>query len=327
MMLNTLSIMIETNKLTDFEHIKVELPRQLDDAGNVVREGIEGNYAVISINRPDKLNAMTILTMSELAEAFEALEFDETIRCVVLRGTKDYTKKPSFCVGQDLQAVFTPEVKLNIPWHMPHIIQRYHKHFSVIEDFPKPIIAAVDGFALGGGTEMTLLCDIIIASKRSSFGFSEIKRGIFPAAGGTQRMVRYIGLARATRMLYFGETFPAETMHEWGLVTFLVDDDKFEDFVHEKAKILGESATTSLIVMKRCVKLGTQVPLKVGLQLEQLGMGVTFQSADTKEGVMAFSRRIKCPVCKGKGKMEDGSKCENCGGRRRIKDTPHFKGI
>ncbi|MHA1147845.1 MAG: enoyl-CoA hydratase/isomerase family protein [Promethearchaeota archaeon] len=319
--------MIEIKDLSSFEHIKVELPKKVDAEGNVIQEGIDGNYAVISINRPDKLNAMTIQTMRELSEAFEALEFDETIRCVVLRGTKDYTKKPSFCVGQDLQAVFSPEVKLNIPWHMPNIIQRYHRYFSIIEDFPKPIIAAVDGFALGGGTEMTLLCDIIIASKRSSFGFSEIKRGIFPAAGGTQRMVRYIGLARTTRMLYFGETFPAETMYDWGLVTFLVDDDNFEDFVHKKAKELGESATTSLIVMKRCVKLGTQVPLKIGLQLEQLGMGVNFQSADTKEGVIAFSRRIKCPVCKGKGKMADGSKCMNCDGRRRIKDTPHFKGI
>jgi len=309
-----------------FEHVKIELPKKFDEEGNLIRDGIDGNYAVVSINRPDKLNAMTIQTMREISEAIETLEFDETIRCVVLRGTKDYTKKPSFSTGQDLTSAFGPEVKLNIPWHMPHIIQKYHQYFGIIEDFPKPLIAAVDGFALGGGTELTLLCDIVIASKRSSFGFAEIKRGIFPAAGGTQRMIRYIGLGKATRMLYFGETFSAETMADWGLVTFLVEDDEFEKVVHDKARELGNSATTSLIVMKRCIRLGTQVPLKIGLQLEQIGLGLNFISQDVKEGVTAFSRRIKCPVCKGKGKMEDGTNCANCAGARKIKDTPCFKG-
>ena len=92
-------------------------------------------------------------------------------------------------------------------------------------------------------------------------------------------------------MLYFGERFLAETMFEWGFVTFLADDDKFEELVHEKATSLGKAATTSLIVMKRCIKLGTQVPLSIGLQFEQLGMGINNQAKDVMEGVKAFMKR------------------------------------
>ena len=282
-----------------FEHIKLELPKKLDKDGNLIREGIDGNYAVISINRPDRLNAITIQTIREIAAALEDMVLDQDIRCVVLRGTKEFTKKPAFSVGQDLSAVFIPGIRPNIPWHMSYVVTMYHNYFNSIEAFPKPLIAAVDGYALGGGTELTLLCDISIASKRSTFGFTEIQRGIFPAAGGTQRMIRHIGLSRATRMLYFGEKFSAEQIHEWGLITFLAEDDEFEEVVHEKAKILGNAATTSLIIIKKCIRFGTQVPLDIGLQFEQLGFGVNFLSEDVKEGVQAFLKKRK-PIFKGR---------------------------
>lgn len=282
----------------EYEHIKVDLPKKADKDGNIIREGIDGNYAVISLNRPDKLNAITLQTLEEITNALEKMELDLGIRCVVLRGTKDYTKKPSFSTGQDLNAIFLPGLKPDIPWHMPQFIRKYHHYFNLIEEFPKPIIAAIDGYALGGGTELSCTCDIIIASRRSTFGVTEISRGIFPAGGGTQRLIRYIGLARATRMLYFGERFSAEKMHDWGLVTFLVEDDNFEYIVHEKAAELGRAATTSLIVMKRCVRMGTQVPLGIGLQLEQLGMGINYQAKDVMEGVKAFMKR-KDPDFKG----------------------------
>ncbi len=282
----------------EFEHIKVNLPKKLDKDGNIIREGIDGNYAVISINRPDRLNAITVQTIKEIDEALKFMVLDQDIRCVVLRGTKEFTKKPAFSVGQDLSAVFIPGIKPNIPWHMSYLITMYHNYYNSIESFPKPLIAAVDGYALGGGTELTLLCDIIIASKRSTFGFTEIQRGIFPAAGGTQRMIKHIGLTRATRMLYFGEMYSAEQMHEWGLITFLADDDEFEEIVHEKAKLLGDAATTSLIIIKKCIRFGTQVPLDIGLQFEQLGFGVNVNSEDVKEGVQAFLKKRK-PYFKG----------------------------
>jgi len=95
-----------------------------------------------------------------------------------------------------------------------------HKYYDLIEEFPKPLIAAVDGYALGGGLELVLVCDLVIASKRSQFSFPEIKRGIFPANGGTQRMIRHLGKMRLNRMMYFGEYFSASEMYEWASYLF-----------------------------------------------------------------------------------------------------------
>ncbi len=270
----------------EFDHIKVERVE-------------EGNYAVISINRPDKLNALQVKTVKEVYEALESFEMDSDVRCVVLRGTKDYTKKPAFSSGADLSASFGPGVKPNIPVHMAIAMQMRHRYYDLIEQFPKPLIAAVDGYALGGGCELTLVCDLVIATKRSFFGFPEIKRGIFPANGGTQRMAQHIGVARTMKMIYFGERVDADKMYEWGYVSFLAEEgEEFENLVDEKATELGNSATTSLTVIKKCVKFGTQASIPIGLQFEQLGFGVNSAAADVKEGIKAFLRR-KEPEYKG----------------------------
>lgn len=271
---------------TEYEHILVEkIP--------------EKNYAVISINRPDKLNALQVKTVKEIYLALEDMEMDSDVRCVILRGTKDYTKKPAFSSGADLSASFGPGVKPNIPVHMAIAMQMRHRWYDLIEEFPKPLIAAVDGYALGGGCELTLVCDLVIATKRSFFGFPEINRGIFPANGGTQRMARHIGVNRVIKMIYFGERVDAETMHDWGYVSFLAEEgDEFENLVDEKATELGNSATTSLTVIKKCIKFGTQASLPVGLQYEQLGFGVNSAAGDVKEGINAFLRR-KEPNYKG----------------------------
>ncbi|TFF97059.1 MAG: enoyl-CoA hydratase/isomerase family protein [Promethearchaeota archaeon] len=271
---------------TEYEHILVEkIP--------------EKNYAVISINRPDKLNALQVKTVKEIYLALEDMEMDSDVRCVILRGTKDYTKKPAFSSGADLSASFGPGVKPNIPVHMAIAMQMRHRWYDLIEEFPKPLIAAVDGYALGGGCELTLVCDLVIATKRSFFGFPEINRGIFPANGGTQRMARHIGVNRVIKMIYFGERVDAETMHDWGYVSFLAEEgDEFENLVDEKATELGNSATTSLTVIKKCIKFGTQAALPVGLQYEQLGFGVNSAAGDVKEGINAFLRR-KEPNYKG----------------------------
>ncbi len=262
----------------EYQHIKVELNE-------------EGNYAVISINRPEKLNALQILTLKEIAEALEGFELNNAVRCVVLRGTKDFTKKPAFSSGADLSSSFGPGVKPNIPYHMAHAMYMRQKYYDMIEEFNKPLIAAVDGYAFGGGCELTLVCDLVIASKRSQFGFPEIHRGIFPANGGTQRMVRNIGLARTMKMLYFGDRYSAEEMYDMGYVAYVADDDKFEDLVNEKATWLGKAATTALIMIKKCAKFGTQVPLDIGLHFEQLGFGINSASSDVKEGIKAFLKK------------------------------------
>jgi len=251
----------------------------------------EGNYAVVSIIRPNKLNALQNQTLKEIAEALETVEVDQNVRCVVLRGVKEYTKRPAFSAGADLSARGGPTLDMSNIRHRSHAMYLRHKYYDLIEEFPKPLIAAVDGYALGGGLELVLVCDLVIASKRSQFGFPEIKRGIFPGNGGTQRMIRQLGKMRVNRMMYFGEHFTAEQMNEWGFISFLVDDDKFEDFVHEKASWLGNAATNSLFVIKKCIQYGTQVPLNVGLQFEHWGYALNALSKDSTEGVMAFNQK------------------------------------
>ncbi len=269
-----------------FEHVKIE-------------KVAEGNYAIISINRPNRLNALQNQTLREIAEALESVEVDTSVRCVVIRGTKDYTKKPAFSAGADLSARGGADLDPNIIRHQSHAMHRRHKYYNLIEEFPKPLIAAVDGFALGGGLELVLVCDLVIASKRSQFGFPEIKRGIFPGNGGTQRMIRSLGKMRVNRMMYFGEHFTAEQMNEWGFISFLVDDEKFEDFVHEKASWLGNAATNSLYVIKKCVHYGTQAPLNVGLQFEHMSYAMNTTSKVATEGVSAFLEK-RTPKFQGK---------------------------
>ena len=311
-----------------FEHVKIEWPIVKDEQGNVIKGTIDGNYAVISINRPDSLNALTEQTVSEISGALRLMELDNSVRAVVLRGTKDITKKPSFSVGADLAAAIGGG-KLNpsIPVHMAIAMRLRHREYDEIEQFSKPLIAAVDGFALGGGLELTLACDIVIATDRSRFGLPEVNRGIIPANGGVSRMAARIGVNRALRMCMFGEHHDAKTMQDWGYVSWVAPaGEEFEKIVHEKAKWFGEAATTALYVIKNCIKFGTQHP-QIGLIMEQIGFGMNAGGFDMKEGILAFNRKVKCPVCKGKGKFEDGTKCENCGGRRKLKDKPHFKGF
>ncbi|MHA2008839.1 MAG: enoyl-CoA hydratase/isomerase family protein [Promethearchaeota archaeon] len=276
------------SETTNFEHVKIEKVE-------------EGNYAIISIIRPDRLNALQTQTLEEIAKALESVELDQSVRCVVIRGTKEFTKKPSFSAGADLSPGSRrgPTLDYDNIRHRGQAQYYRHKYYDLIEEFPKPIIAAVDGYALGGGLELVLVCDIVIASKRSQFGFPEIKRGIFPGNGGTQRMIRHIGKMRVNRMAYFGEHLTAEQMDEWGFISFLVDDDQFEDFVHEKASWLGNAATNSLYVIKKCIQYGTQVPLNVGLQFEYWGYALNTTSKDAFEGVRAFNEK-RAPKFEGK---------------------------
>ena len=258
----------------------------------------KGHYAVISINRPETLNALQIKTLKEITDALESVEVDPAIRCVVLRGIKEYLKKPAFSAGADLSDRGSVDLDPNNLRHQSHSMYRRHQYYDLIEEFPKPIIAAIDGYALGGGFELVLACDISIASKRSIFGLPEIQRGIFPANGGTQRLLRNLGKMRAKRMIYFGEHFTAETMFEWGVISFVVEDEQFEDFIHEKASWLGNAATNSLFLIKKCIDYGTQIPLNLGLQFEQMGYAINSQSKDVAEGISAFLEKRK-PEFKG----------------------------
>ncbi len=263
-----------------FEHIKIEKKE-------------ENNYATVSINRPNKLNALSGDTLREISEALNSLILDKSARCVVLRGTKDFTKKPAFSAGADLSSRGSLEIDRTNLMDQSHLMVIRHNYYDMIEKFPKPLIAAVDGYALGGGLELALVCDVIIASKRSTFGFPEINRGIAPFNGGTQRLIRTLGKIRVKRMIFFGEHYTAEEMYNWGLISYLVDNDNFEEFLHEKAAWIGNAPTKSLFVIKKAIDYGTQSPLNLGLQFEIMGYAINSQSKDVTEGVTAFLEKRK----------------------------------
>jgi enoyl-CoA hydratase/3-hydroxyacyl-CoA dehydrogenase len=269
-----------------FEHVKIEKKEK-------------ENYAIISITRPEKLNALQNQTLREITEALKSVEVDQSVRCVVIRGTKEYLKKPAFSAGADLSDRGSGDLDPDNLRHQSHAMYRRHQYYNLIEEFPKPVIAAIDGYALGGGFELVLVCDISIASERSIFGFPEIQRGIFPANGGTQRLIRNLGKMRVKRMMFFGEHYTAKQMFEWGLISFIVEDNKFEDFVHERASWLGNAATNSLFVIKKSIDYGTQIPLNVGLQFEQMGYAINSRSKDVTEGVTAFLEK-RSPKFQGK---------------------------
>jgi enoyl-CoA hydratase/carnithine racemase len=312
----------------EFEHLKIEWPTKVNEQGEVVREGtIDGNYAVISMNRPDRLNALTDQVLSEITRALRLMEVDSSVRAVVLRGTKDFTKKPAFSAGADLAAAFNPNLKPNVSWHMALAMRVKHREYDEMEQFSKPLIAAVDGFAYGGGCELVLCCDLVIVSDRSSLGLPEIQRGIFPANGGVTRMAERVGTNRALQLAMTGDPIDGQTAVDWGLANWIAPaGEEFEKLVHEKAKWFGDAATTALFVIKKCVKFGTR-NVQLGTIMEQMGFGINQVSHDAKEGIMAFNRKVKCPKCGGKGKFEDGTTCDVCKGRRKLKDTPKFKGI
>jgi enoyl-CoA hydratase/carnithine racemase len=265
----------------------------------IIEKSEENNYAIISIFRPEKLNALQNQTLQEIALALESMETDQEIRCVVLRGTKEFIKKPAFSAGADLASRGSFNLDPNNLRHQSHAMYIRQKYYDLIEEFPKPLIAAIDGYALGGGFELVLVCDISIASKRSTFGFPEIKRGIFPANGGTQRLIRNLGKMRTKRLMFFGDHYSAKEMFEWGVISYLVEDDEFEDFVTKKAAELGNAATNSLFIIKKSIDYGTQVPLNIGLQFEQMGYAINSRSKDVAEGVNAFLEKRK-PKFQGK---------------------------
>ncbi|MCP4760491.1 MAG: enoyl-CoA hydratase/isomerase family protein [archaeon] len=277
-------------KESKYEHILVEKNK-------------EGNYVVITMNRPNKLNALANQTLNEIVDALEEINVKPRLRCVVLRGTPNFTKKPSFSAGADLSSGFggkNKKLKLEIPMHQDISMNLRLSAYQRIAAFSKPLIAAVDGFALGGGCELTLCCDIVIATKRSFFGFPEVHRGLFPANGGTQKMVDHIGLARTRYMILTGERIPAETMEKWGYIAKLVNEgDEFEKEVHELASFFGNGPTTAFFVAKKAINFGTQVPLNIGLQFESMGHALNTASKDLAEGVTAFIEKRK-PVWKGK---------------------------
>lgn len=240
---------------------------------------IKDRVCWITLNRPDKLNSLTAEMLDRLSEILEEAEEDGDVRCIVIRGGGR-----AFCAGADVD-----ELMALTPEEAEEVSRKGHRVFRKLMEIPKPVIAAVNGYALGGGCELASACDIRIVSDKARFGQPEIKLGIIPGWGGTQLLARIIGVGRAMELLLTGRIIDSEEAYRIGLVHRVVLQDRFDEEVSELAKAFASGAPMALAEAKRLVNLGK--PLDVGLEEEAKAFGGLFSTEDSREGFKAFKEK------------------------------------
>ena len=245
--------------------------------------------AIVTINRPDKRNALNIKTREEGAQVLEELRTDDSVGVVVFTGAGD----KAFVAGADI-AEFAGRTALT-----QREVMLGRSLFTAFDTFPKPIIAMINGYCLGGGCELALACDIRIASDTASFGQPEINLGIIPGGGGTQRLTRLIGEGKAMELILTGDIINAQTAYNLGLVNAVVPDPELEAKTMEIANRIAEKSPVALRLAKEAIKIASRSTLDEGLRREVDLFALCFSSEDKDEGVSAFLEKRK-PVFKGK---------------------------
>lgn len=239
---------------------------------------IEEGVATLTLNRPKVLNALNDQVFNELAEAAEELATDQSVRVVIITGGEKV-----FAAGADISQMASASAVDVTTSDNPS-----HRAFHLIENMPKPVIAAIAGFALGGGCELTLVADVRIAADNAQFGLPEIKLGILPGGGGTQRLPRLIGSGRAKELIFGGDFIKAEEALRIGLVNKVVPADQLFNEAHKMAKKFADRGAVALRLAKSAVNEGQRMDLEAGLQYEHKCFSLLFATDDQKEGMRAF---------------------------------------
>src|SRR5688572_3214248 len=253
----------------------------------IVNEQYAAFIALIQLNRPKELNALNLQLMQELRDALQKLDRNESVRVIIIAGNEQ-----AFAAGADIKQMADKSA-------IDMLMIDQFSTWDQIRKTKKPIIAAVSGFALGGGCELAMTCDMIIASETARFGQPEIKIGVMPGAGGTQRLTKAVGKAKAMEMVLTGRFLSAEEAHFYGLVNKVVP---VEMYMHEAVALAREIAQMSPVAIqlaKEAVNRSFETHLDEGLHFERKNFYLTFSSEDQKEGMKAFIEKRKA-VYKGK---------------------------
>ena len=245
--------------------------------------------ATLTFNRPKALNALNTVLLNELADALDSIGKDQSIRVLILTGAGE----KSFIAGADITEIATLS-----PLAAKKFAQFGQDIISKLQGLPIPVIAAVNGFALGGGCEMALACDFIYASEKALFGLPEINLGIIPGFGGTQRLPRLIGANRAKEMIFTGKHLSAAEAREIGLVNRIFAPGELMTAATETARLIATKGKASLGAAKQTVNQGLQADLVTGLAIERDAFALTLANVDAKEGTGAFLEKRK-PVFTG----------------------------
>lgn len=248
---------------------------------------IKKHVALIELNRPNELNALNLELMGELRDALKELDKDESTRVIVLTGNQK-----AFAAGADIKQMAGKNSTDML------LIDQFST-WDQIKKTKKPIIAAVSGFALGGGCELALTCDMIIASETAQFGQPEIKIGVMPGAGGTQRLTRAIGKVRAMEMVLTGKFIHAEEALNYGLINKIVPVDFYLEEAFKLALQIAEMSPIAVQLAKESVNRAFEVHLDEGLHFERKNFYLLFGTEDQKEGMNAFIEKRKA-IFKGK---------------------------
>jgi len=240
--------------------------------------------ATITINRPEVLNALNEETILEILSRLEDAKGDETIRVIVVTGAGDR----AFSAGADIKMIKDMDSS-----KARDVSKLGHKLCDTIEKLEKPVIAAINGYALGGGLEFAMACDIRIASENARLGQTEIKLGLIPGWGGTQRLPRFLGKGVAKEMIFTGKNIDAKTAERLGLVNAVVPHDQLRSVVRELAREIADKPPVSIRLAKELINSSLETSLSVGETREAEAFGIAASTEDFREGVDAFLKKRK----------------------------------
>ncbi|MCZ7395372.1 MAG: enoyl-CoA hydratase-related protein [Candidatus Methanoperedens sp.] len=252
------------------EHIKIEKKKEI---------------GIIILDKP-AMNILDTKMLGELEDSLDELENDDKIRAIIITGEKN------FCAGADIK-----ELKEKHPEEAEVFSRLGHKVFNRVENMEKPVIAAVKGYALGGGCELALACDLRIAGDSAKLGLPEINLGLIPGFGGTQRLTRLVGIGNAKEMIFTGRSIDAKEALSIGLVNSLVNDEELMDKAVEMATVLAQKSPINIKIAKSLINKNLEI--KKGLEMEMVSFSECFASEDHLEGINAFLEKRK-PGFKGR---------------------------